>query len=62
MERIAKFGHVWKNKKTGKTQGTKIDIKTIEELREYDQVPKSKETRENKEESLFGSTRKGRNE
>lgn len=43
MQRIAKFGHVWKHKKTGKIHGASIDVKSIDELREYEQVAKKAE-------------------
>lgn len=46
MQRLAKFGHVWKHRKTGKTYGASIDVKTFDELKDYEQVPKQKETQE----------------
>lgn len=43
VKKIARFGHVWKDRKTGKIHGTSIDVKTHDELLEYEQVPAPQE-------------------
>lgn len=68
MERLTKFGYVWKKKDSKELLGAKIQVETLEDLKQYEQVPKPKdargakpnETRESKDEPLFGAPRKGR--
>lgn len=51
MQRFAKFGYVFKHKATGKIHGTSIDVESIKELKEYEQVPKGKVADEAKTET-----------
>lgn len=62
MERLTKFGYVWKHKKTGKLYGAKIDVKTIEELKEYEQVPRNTKEKQLEPEALFAPTKSRRTE
>lgn len=56
MERLTKFGYVWKKKDSDKLLGAKIEVDSIEQLREYEQVPRPKTSKE-KEEPLFAASK-----
>lgn len=40
MRQLAPYNKVWKHKKTGKVFGACIDVKTLDELNEYEQITK----------------------
>lgn len=52
MERLTKFGYVWKHKNTGEVHGASIDVKTLEELKEYEQIPRSEADETKKQNDL----------